>query len=298
MDLQSNTICGQRDGPRLLILAGVHGDEFEPMVAAKRLQRKIRGKMLKGQVTVVPVLNQSARLRKQRVGEDGLDLARTFPGRENGTVTESVAFAATRLIQGADYLIDMHTGGTRLRLWPLAGYLLHDNRDILAQQREMARAFNLPVVWGTDPALDGRTLSAARDANVPAIYVEYLGAAPFCREAVRALTDGCLNTMALLGMIDRLPPANQVRYLAEDARAGSGHLQRCHLAPHAGVFEAIVELGQQVEQGQVLGRLRDAHGMRPAEILAEQPGRIVCLSASISVAEGDGVAVIVEFQRV
>lgn len=39
----------------------------------------------------------------------------------------------------------------------------------------MARAFGLPLIWGTDPTLPGRSLSVARDANVPAIYAEYLG---------------------------------------------------------------------------------------------------------------------------
>ena len=35
--IQSKTISGQADGPHLLITAGVHGDEFEPMAAARAL---------------------------------------------------------------------------------------------------------------------------------------------------------------------------------------------------------------------------------------------------------------------
>ena len=47
------------------------------------------------------------------------------------------------LIRAADYYIDLHTGGTRLRVLPLAGYSLHPDRRILEVQRRMARAFGL-----------------------------------------------------------------------------------------------------------------------------------------------------------
>ncbi len=291
------TMRGDRDGAHLLVIAGVHGDECEPMVAARRLLRRLRFMRLRGQVTVIPILNEDARRRKERTGGDGLDLARTFPGRADGSLTEQVAFTATQHIGNADCLIDMHTGGNRYRIWPLAGYMVHPNSEILECQREMARAFNLPVVWGSDPALEGRTLSAARDANVPAIYVEYLGAAPFCRHAVRVLTNGCLQTMASLEMIDWPLPANQVRYWAEDARSGAGHLQACHPAPFAGTFEAAVELGENVEQGQMLGRFSGIVGERMVEIVAEQSGRIVCLAAPVRVEPGDGLVVIVEFEN-
>lgn len=298
MELQVTTVRGEVDRPRLLVVAGVHGDEFEPMVAVKRLGRLLRKLHLRGSVTLIPVLNHSAWERKQRTGADGLDLARTFPGRADGTITEQVAFAANEHIRRADFLIDLHTGGKRLRLWPLAGYLLHPNAQVLERQREMARAFNLPVVWGTDPSLDGRTLSAARDVNVPAIYVEYLGAAPFCRTAVHALTDGCLQVMAKLGMIDSPLAESKVRFWAEDGRPGAGHLQVCQPAPHAGIFEAAVELGEPVEQGQVIGKLEDSVSDRITAIFAEQSGRVVCLAAPLAVEPGHGLAVIARFENV
>ena len=50
---------------------------------------------------------------------------------------------------------------------PLAGYMLHRDAAVLDAQRRMARAFNLPVIWGTDWRLEGRSLSAARNAGVP-----------------------------------------------------------------------------------------------------------------------------------
>jgi predicted deacylase len=110
--LQTLRIEGTRPGPHLLITGGVHGDEFEPMVAIRRLAARVKPRDLHGTLTLVPVVNEAAFLLGQRVADDGLDLARTFPGRADGSITERVAFAASELIRTADAFIDLHTGGT------------------------------------------------------------------------------------------------------------------------------------------------------------------------------------------
>ena len=175
MQLQKRVIEGRLPGPSLLITGGVHGDEFEPMIAVRRLMARPEWSQLRGRLTLAPVVNEAALARGSRVAEDGLDLARTCPGRANGSITEQAAHALSAMIREADYYIDLHTGGTALSVWPLAGYMLHANAEVLEKQRLMARAFNLPLIWGTDANLEGRSLSVARDANVPAIYAEYEG---------------------------------------------------------------------------------------------------------------------------
>ena len=53
MILKSKTIEGGRSGPHLLITGGVHGDEFEPMAAIRRLMTAIEPAELNGRVTLV-----------------------------------------------------------------------------------------------------------------------------------------------------------------------------------------------------------------------------------------------------
>ena len=72
MDLKSRTFAGQ-SGPTLLITGGVHGDEFEPMAAIRRLIRIFEEdpdlvRNLRGSVQLVPVVNEAAFLRGQRTG--------------------------------------------------------------------------------------------------------------------------------------------------------------------------------------------------------------------------------------
>jgi predicted deacylase len=290
--LKKILIDGARPGPHLLVTGGVHGDEFEPMAAVRRLAEMIDAAQLAGALTLVPVVNEAAFRRGQRVAEDGLDLARTCPGCANGSITEQIAFELSEAIRGADFYIDMHTGGLVMQLHALAGYMLHADAAVLQQQQAMARAFDFPVVWGTDPALNGRSLSVARDAGVPAIYVE-CGGAPICdRQSVHALTEGCLNVMGQLAMIDRPSPQQGVHWWIEDQSSGSGHLQACHPAPCDGFFEPAVVLGAKIGRSQPLGWIVDTLGTERTEVSAETSGLVVGLRSLPAVAQGDALGVV------
>ena len=130
MQLKTITSKATQEGPHLLITGGVHGDEFEPMAAIRRLINSPSPTLQRGKLTLVPVVNEPAFLRGQRTGEDGLDLARVCPGNPRGSVTEQIAHQLTGLIQQADYYIDLHTGGTTLQVLPLAGYVMHPDTEI------------------------------------------------------------------------------------------------------------------------------------------------------------------------
>jgi predicted deacylase len=156
----------------------------------------------------------------------------------------------------------------------------------------MARAFNLPVIWGTAANLEGRSLSVARDAGVPAIYCEYLGSATCRQEGVEAYFNGVLNVMADLGMIHRSLPGSRVEQVFEDTRPGSGHMQVCHPAPMDGCFEPAHDLGDRVEKGQPIGHVLDFTGDVSLPVPADESGRLIVLRTFPRVRKGDSVGVI------
>jgi predicted deacylase len=297
--LKSKTIHGPAPGAHLLISAGVHGDEFEPMATVRALIQKLDPKTLRGRVTLIPCVNESAFHRGSRVGEDGLDLARVCPGKPDGSITERAAHSLSEFIRSADAYIDLHTGGSALRLAPLAGYMLHTNERVLSSQRRMARAFNLPIIWGTHPAANGRSLSVARDANIPAIYTETGGGGSCDDEHIASCVDGCLNVMQEFGMIDRQIPAARIKHFVEDARDHSGHLQIQHPAPMQGFFEPAVKLEQSVNQGDVIGTVCDVLGEKTETVRASESGVILMLRWFRHVNAQDALAAILptEFER-
>lgn len=294
IELKTKTIAGANEGPRLLITGGVHGDEFEPMTALRRIVKAIDPADLKGTLQIVPVVNESAFARRHRCGDDELDLARTCPGNPEGSITEQTAHALTRLIQDADFYIDLHTGGSTMSVYPLAGYMLHPDAGTLAVQRRMARAFNLPLIWGTDASLNGRSMSAARDANVPAIYTEYHGAGRCEQAGVEACVHGCLNVMSELGMIERKFSPTRGALIVEDTRPGSGHMQVQNPSPGAGFFESAVELGSVIGEGELLGIVTDPLGDAPLEVRSRQKGMVIVLRTLPRVERDDALAVVLQ----
>lgn len=282
------------DAPHLLITAGVHGDEYEGMEAIRRLIVSIDPNQLRGQLTLVPIVNESAFSLRARAGEDGLDLARTCPGKQEGTLTERVAHELSELIWKSDYYIDLHTGGSIMQVDPLVGYNLVSDPSVLNTQRNMARAFGLPIVWGTSAELEGRSLSVARDAKVPAIYAEYLGGGSCSQAGVQAYYEGCLNVLAELKMIPSRPNPSESEAAIEDPHPQSGHMQICHPSPCSGYFQSAVTLGQTVHQGQQLGTVIETSTQHTSGIWANQSGRLIALRTCPSVKEGDSLAVILE----
>lgn len=289
MQLKTLTIEGQQSGQHLLILAGVHGDEFEPMAAVRQLAKVLSPEELRGRVTLVPVVNEEAFLRGARCAGDGMDLARTCPGKANGSYTEQVAFAVSELIKTADYLIDLHTGGNVMSLFPLAGYTLHPDAKVLSTQRRMAKAFNLPLVWGSDPNLDGRTLSVARDNNIPAIYAEWMGGGGCQSQGVQNYVDGCLNVMGEFQMIEREAPESKVEKIVEEDFTGAGLLTGDFLSPFDGLFESAVSLWDDVEEGSLIGTVSDILGENVAHIKSTQSGKVICLRAFARVLKGQSL---------
>ena len=293
--IQCQEIRGAAAGPTLLVTGGVHGDEYEPMAAIRQLGSELRPEALRGNLLFAPVVNEAAFRLASRTAEDGLDLARTCPGRPDGTITERIADELSGLIRKADYYIDLHTGGARLRVLPLVGYMLHSEPALLEAQRRMARAFGLPLVWGADPTLPGRSLSVERDAGVPAIYAEYQGGGELDLTGVEAYVNGCRNVLTVLGMLEGPAPSpDVVPRVVEDPHPGSGHMQICHPIPHDGFFAPTVRLGKEVRAGEVFGRVTDPLGHRCTEIHAERTGLVVVVRACPSVSQGDSAGVVLD----
>jgi len=82
-------IKGIKPGKIIGVLGGVHGDEYEGPQAIRDLYDNLEPKQLTGTFLGVPHSNPSAFSAGTRVSLiDGLNLARIFPGNQNGSLTE------------------------------------------------------------------------------------------------------------------------------------------------------------------------------------------------------------------
>jgi predicted deacylase len=172
---------------------------------------------------------------------------------------------------------------------------------MLQKHREMAMAFGLPLIWGTEPSPNGRTLSVARDAGVPSIYVEYGGGATVRSEIAEAYLNGCLGVLAMLQMTaGQAPGTAHLKHWIEDDTPNKGHLQSKMPAPADGIFVPAVEPGAIVARGDLWGDIIDPATGRSRTVLAEDTGIALFLRVDAVVRTGDslgGIAAINETTR-
>jgi len=285
-------LTGAGDGPRLTVLAGVHGCEYAPMAAVRRWTRALAGRELRGTVRAVPVLNVPAfRARTPFVvPDDGKNLNRCFPGDPGGSLADRLAHAAfTQLIVGSDALVDVHAGDMVEALEPFA---LYDAGPGEARALELATAYGLGYVIRQEPgpgrAVGGTTSTAAAEIGVPAIIAEAGGCGLVEPAAVDAHVRGLDRVLALLGMAGDPAPA---------AAPGAGpagapvRLDRFLWlrSTSEGWWEPSVRPGDQVAEGQVLGTVSSLDGAQVLQsVTAPAPGVPMFITSSPAVA-ADGL---------
>lgn len=281
-------LTGAGNGPRLTVLAGVHGCEYAPMAAVRRWTRDLAERELRGSVCAVPVLNLPAfRARTPFVvPDDGKNLNRCFPGNPAGTVAERLAYAAfTQLVVGSDALVDVHAGDMVEALEPFA---LYDAGASEAKARELAAAYGLGYVIrqepGPDRAVGGTTSTAAADIGIPAIIAEAGGCGLIEPAAVDAHVRGLDRVLALLGMVGDVAAG-------EAPGVAPTHLQRFLWlrSSSEGWWEPAVRPGEPVAEGQLLGAVSSLDGAEVLQTLsAPSPGVPLFVTSSPAVA-ADGL---------
>jgi len=268
-------------GPRLTVLAGVHGCEYAPMAAVRRWTSALAGQELRGSIRAVPVLNLPAfRARSPFVvPDDGKNLNRCFPGDPAGTVADRLAHAAfTQLIEGSDALVDAHAGDMVEALEPFALYDAGPSED---RARELAAAYGLGYVIRQEPgpgrAVGGTTSTAAAEIGIPAIIAEAGGCGLVEPAAVAAHVRGLDRVLALLGMTSGPAPDGEAPV----------HLGRFLWlrAVGEGWWEPAVRPGERVAAGQVLGTVSSLDGGQLLQsVTAPAPGVPMFITSSPAVA--------------
>jgi predicted deacylase len=275
---------GREPGKTVVVLGGVHGDEYEGMMAVREVYRGLDLWELNGTFIGVPVCNPPAFSTHSRTSPlDGQNLARVFPGRPDGTVSEITAHILTEaVISRADFLIDLHSSGSFMAMALLAGYFKGDNEQARIS-REAAMRFGLPLIWGHESVADGRSLTPAHRMGIPWIYTECPAGGRLNPEYAEAYANGVRNVMRYLGILSG--EATVTEPLRE--LAGEGDTDKSLAAPVGGFLRSHVGLLDEVAAGDLLGVVEDLAGTTLAEIRAPSRGTVIVHRFSPSVNAGD-----------
>lgn len=278
-------VKGAAPGPRLMLTAGIHGDELNGIAVLQRLAGGIDPATLAGTVTLVPGLNppgllQSARQWTPDWGRSAPNLNREMPGRIGGSAIADFAGRLwSRLIRpNADTAVDLHTQsrGTAYVMYAFAS---------TPRTRRMAELV-APDIIKMDRGEKGTVENTLTDDGVPAITLELGRPEMFDDRMIARGEAGLMNLMRDLKMLPgavKPPPAGL--FVANDimaARAGT-----------SGWARLLLPLGAMVKKGQPLAEVRDAFGTLLETVAAPVDGRINMVATDPRIDQGGTLARIV-----
>jgi predicted deacylase len=277
---------GATDGPTLALIAGIHGDEEEGVLAVQRVLHLLTERPLaRGTLRAVAVAHPAAYAAHSRISPfDGLNLARCFPGRADGTATERLAhLLVEQVIRGADALVDLHSAGRAYAMPLFCGY--RGDGTVAERSHALAEAFGAPIVWRHgNPPTYGRTISVARDLGIPSLYAECAGGAALSGSDVEAFVAGVIGALSHLEMLDEpeLPPPP--RWFID---GGVGDVDRALAADRSGRFVRWCEPGDSLDADAPIGELVDEGGHVVSHVTAPHDGLVIFLRRHARVQPGD-----------
>ena len=285
-------IHGASAGPVLVLVAGVHGMEYAPVIALQRLRTAIDPQRLRGAVVMVHVANAPSFFGRTIYYSpvDGKNLNRVFPGNASGTLSERIADVLTRdILSRATHVVDLHGGDGNESLRPYAYWITTGDPAVAEASRLLALAFGLDHIVvdharPVDPAASLYLSNTAITRGKPAITTEAGCLGRVDADAIALIERGVAGVLRHLGMRDEGPDpvATPVWITRDDVLRASA----------TGLFYPAVERQQMVKAGTLIGRITDLHGQSLEELRAPFDGEIMYVVATPPITKGEPVAMV------
>jgi predicted deacylase len=279
------------DGPTAMLMSGNHGDEYEGQIALTKLIRELEPKHIKGRVIILPMANYPAAMDGARVSPiDGGNLNRAFPGDPESTPTFAIShYIDSVLYPMADFLHDLHSGGSSLDYLPFCSTRLGPDDAVNARAVEALKNFGAPLsfVWAHSP--DQRLAAyAAVKRGIVALGGEFGGMGSVNVDALRIVERGIRNDLACAGVLKDWTVKHETPTRVVELKGRDYYVY----APEPGLFEPFRKLGEMVEAGQPCGQVHfpDNPAREPIVCHFRRAGLLVCKRHQGRVERGDCVA--------
>jgi predicted deacylase len=267
----------QEEGPVVLISGGVHGDEINGIVTARRLLEEMdQGwSLLRGTLIFIPLMNIYGFLSNSRTFPDGRDLNRSFPGSKRGSLASRIAFIINEeIIPQIDYGIDFHTGGRMLSNHPQVRVDFKDKVGL-----DLAKSFGTHFIVNSKHIEKSFRKTAFKARKHILVYEggESMRVDDF------AIEEGVQGTKRLLHSLGML--SNSTKAIESTILKESNWLR----AKASGIFNSSVKLGESVKKGQIMAEISDPYGQVKIDVKSPTNGHVIGINNLPVINVGDAL---------
>ncbi len=280
-------------GPRVAVVAGIHGDELEGLYVCHLLAAWLEKLLLAspgsllGTVELYPAVNT--------LGLDTLtrglpvfdtDLNRAFPGSSSGPLPDRLAAALMTALSGAALVVDIHASNIYLREIPQVR-INQEFDDLLVP---IARRMNLDLIWLHSAAtvLETTVAHSLNSCGTPCLVAEMGVGMRITPEYCQQLVAGILAVWQEMGVLAPdviVPVTSHTAMIADDSNVHYLNAQT------SGMFIPAAAHWTDVRRGELLGTIVSPfHGETLSEVRSPVDGVLFTLREYPLVYEGSLMA--------
>ena len=282
-ELTVTTVCGIAEGPRVLITAGIHNEEYVGIETANRLARELNPEEMSGCVVIIHICNPTgfSALSPDVIPEDGQNLNRCFPGSAGGAPSHRLAhFITEEFLEPASCLIDLHSGGGREVLCPHVYYQAMAGESLEASSKKLAALADVDYMIASD-SYTGSAFSHAAYHNIPSILMERGGMAMWSEAEICDYLADIRRVLHHLGVLK-----NSVLQQRTPKTITQTDYFR---AEHSGCWYPAKKAGETAVEGETLGVIKDLIGKELSSVKASENCTVLYQIGSLAIVKGEAL---------
>lgn len=281
---------GKKPGKRIVITAGLHGNETTSLFVLQELIELVRVcGLASGELIIFPVTNPlGLAFDTRREPLDGENLNREFPGAHAKSFGKKITATVWEEIQSADFVIDLHTFSTRQ--CGFTGVMVKTGKSIDSVVSRILCSMQTDCVWLIDMSRDedkrfyGALDVVAAEKNIPACTLEMERNQNVTDGKIMRYTQSIMRACVELGLLDleyshtittKDIPLYEGRYLYSD---------------DAGLFFPQKKVFEKIQKGMSLGSVVNLLNFEKKEMISPIDGTILTVRYRDFIRTGSKIA--------
>jgi predicted deacylase len=268
----------KKEGPVVLLTAGLHGDEINGTEIVRELIVKKINKPKRGTIICIPVINIFGFVNQTREFPDGRDLNRIFPGSKTGSLASQFAYYILKeILPHIDYAIDFHAGGAQRFNAPQIR-IVPNNTEL----KTLSDVFGAPFTLYSNN-ISGSFRSSCDKMNVKMLLFEGGKSVDINNDVTKEAVEGTKRFLTHFGMLrnkHEISKPHQTIYIET-----SDWIR----ANFSGMFHGLKQIGSFVTKGELLATISDPFGKVSHKLKAPHAGYLINVNDAPIVYQGDAV---------